>query len=388
MDNSLDFLNEPFNRILIDWISFTSRIHNVQDIVDLLGIRGVPFETVVGSKGFSHRLYWNGISIHYCDSPENINYGWVWLEMSGQGCRAFETYGSGDFYTIFTEVLNHPEDCRLTRIDIAYDDSKGVLDIDQICDQTRNEHFTARAKRYEVIYSNGGNAVYFGSKASNILIRFYDKAKERGYSESDIPHWIRCELQIKDENAFGFITKLQDQTLQELYSGVLKNYLTFRDENPTDSNKRRWPESDWWAQFLNGAVPISVFCKPGVEYNLSACERYVYTQPVGSLRTLIKIFGAPHVVASIMRCDPPKNPKYQRLIEEYSLSHQNDVNFEEFLEYQSSDVELLDSLDIAIEEIYVAQAARAHDRDKSVAIERIERDTKRYQMSLYNDHFE
>ena len=328
MDKALEFINQPFNRILIDWVSFTSKIHSVSDIVDLIGLRGSPFETVAGSKGFSHRSYWNGVSIHYCTDKENLNYGWVWLEMSGQGCRVFETHGHGDYGKIFKAVLDHPQDCRLTRLDVAYDDTKGVLDIDQICDQTRQEHFTARAKVHEAIYSNKGNSAYFGSKSSNVLIRFYDKAKERGYSEDQIEHWVRCELQLKDVNAFGFVQKLDERSLQDLYSGVLRNYLSFKDENPGDSNKRRWPVSDWWTQFLDGAVPISVYSKPGVDYNLKACERYVYSQPVGSLQTLIKIYGAPTVVASIMSCPPPKNPKYQRLIADYTLHQREDPDSE------------------------------------------------------------
>ena len=368
MDSSLSFLNQPFNRILIDWVSFTSKIHSVSDIVDLIGLRGSPFETVVGSKGFSHRMYWNGISIHYCENKENLNFGWVWLEMSGQGCRTFETHGNGKYENIFSECLYNPDACRLTRLDVAYDDSKGVLDIDQICDQTRQEHFTTRSKVHEVIYSNKGNAVYFGSKSSNILIRFYDKAKERGYTKDQIDHWIRCEVQMKDENALGFVQKLDEHSLQELYSGVLRNYLSFKDENESDSNKRRWPESQWWAQFLDGAVPISVYSKPGVDYNLSACERYVYSQPVGSLQTLIKIHGAPAVVAAIMSCPPPKNPKYQRLIADYELHREVDPDREAEKIVQEFEVMAqLGELDLSFEQINEAMYYKSGDTREQTA---------------------
>lgn len=390
MDKSLEFINQPFNRILIDWVSFTSKIHSVGDIVDLIGLRGSPFETVAGSKGFSHRMYWNGVSIHYCTDKENLNYGWVWLEMSGQGCRVFETHGHGDYSKIFQIVLDHPDDCRLTRLDVAYDDTKGVLDIDQICDQTRQEHFTARSKVHEAIYSNKGNSAYFGSKSSNVLIRFYDKAKERGYSEDQIEHWVRCELQLKDVNAFGFVRKLDERSLQDLYSGVLRNYLSFKDENPGDSNKRRWPESDWWTQFLDGAVPISVYSKPGVDYNLSACERYVYSQPIGSLQTLIKIYGAPAVVASIMSCPPPKNPKYQRLIADYELHQSEDPNAqaEKFIR-DLDNLSLAEKLDLNFAEIEEAAYTRSGEwLDRESAQERYKAAVQKElnQMSYFNKY--
>lgn len=367
MDSSLDFIKQPFNRLIFDWVSFTSKIHKPGDIIDLIGLRGSPFETVIGSKGFSHRMYWNGVSIHYCNDKENINYGWVWLEMSGQGCRCFETHGHGDYSKIFDVLLENPASCRLTRLDVAYDDVSGVLDINQICDQTREEHFTSRSKVHEVIYSNKGNAVYFGSKSSNILIRFYDKAMERGYTKDQIEHWIRCEVQMKDENAFGFVQKLDDVKLQDLYAGVLRNYLNFKEPSD-DSNKRRWETSPWWLKFLDDAVPISVYSKPGVEYNLSACERYVYSQPVGSLQTLIKIYGAPNVVAAIMSCPPPKNPKYQRLIADYALhqSEDPDADAEKFVKDLDA-IATLDELDISFQELEEAMYYKSGDTREQTA---------------------
>ena len=102
--------------------------------------------------------------------------------------------------------------------------------------------------------------------------------------------------------------------MQEIYTGVLRNYLSFRIPNEFDSNIRRWEEQPWWTAFLDKAVAISVYEKPGVVYNLSACEKYVTTQPVGSIKTLIAIHGADGFLKLIEGCPPPKNPKYKRLI--------------------------------------------------------------------------
>lgn len=310
-DKLPDFPKE--NRIIFDWVSFTTRKHTVVDLIDLLGLRDCPFETVSGSKGFRWREYFNGISIHFNDNEfQNMASDFIWLEMSGQGCRAFESYGTGDYDALFTLVREDPENIHITRLDIAFDDMTNVFDINSICDDVRSENFTSRLSKYQSIYSNAGNAVYFGSKKSNVFIRIYDKAAERGYTDGSL-HWVRCELQLKDVNARGFVEKLKHEDLRELYLGVLKNYISFRI--PTDdSNKRRWPVQQWWEEFLGEAVATSVWSKPGVEYNLSACERYVMTQPIGSIKTLIKIYGKDAFLDMVKNAPPSKNPKYKQLI--------------------------------------------------------------------------
>ena len=203
------------------------------------------------------------------------------------------------------------QNIHLTRLDVAFDDMTGVFDIDTVCDYTKNQYFVSRMSTYQSIYSNKGNSVFFGSRMSKVLIRIYDKAKERGYMDG--LHWIRVELQLKDNNAKGFTDKLLDCDLRELFLGVLKNYLSFREPGK-DSNKRRWRVCVWWDAFLDDAVRTSIWSSPGVDYNLSRCERYVLTQPVGSIKTLIEIHGEEGFFKLIENAPPPKNPKYRMLI--------------------------------------------------------------------------
>ena len=190
-DKMPDFPKE--NRIIFDWVSFTTRKHSVEELVEILELRECPFETVRGSKGFMWRQYFSGISIHYNEEQFARNGDFIWLEMSGQGCRSYESYGSGDYEKLFELVRSDPENIHLTRLDIAFDDMTGIFDIKIVCDEVRAEHFVARTSTYQAIYSNAGTAVYFGSKKSNVFIRIYDKAAERGY-DGDQYHWVRCEI--------------------------------------------------------------------------------------------------------------------------------------------------------------------------------------------------
>ena len=319
-----DFPKE--NLIIYDWLSFTTRKHSFYQLIELLELKNVPWEMVRGSHGFMWRQYFNGISIHFNEKRFDSNYfnltpeqkqearkdDFIWLEMSGQGCRAFETYGNGNYELLFQLARSDPENVHLTRLDIAFDDTTDVFDINVVCDETRQENFVSRSKKYQAIYSNGGNSVLFGSRQSNVLIRIYDKAKERGYEDPDL-HWVRCELQLKDVNALGFVKKLEHNDLREVYFGVITNYLSFRV--PTgDSNKRRWPVAEWWEKFVGDAIRMSVWSKPGVEWNLSACYRYIMTQPIGSIKTLIAIFGHEGFLEAVKQAPAPKNPKYKQLI--------------------------------------------------------------------------
>ena len=163
-----DFPKE--NRIIFDWVSFTTKIHSVVELVQLLELQDCPFETVHGSKGFMYRQYFGGISIHFNENQLQNGGEFIWLEMSGQGCRSFESYGNGDYEKLFVLVRSNPENIHLTRLDIAFDDMTGVFNINEICDEVRQEHFVSRTSTYQSIYSNAGNAVYFGSKKSNLFI--------------------------------------------------------------------------------------------------------------------------------------------------------------------------------------------------------------------------
>lgn len=366
------------DRLIYDWLSFSTRIHKPDEIMDLIGMRDCPWEILSSGNGYTHRHHFGGVSISFIDGDMSHVGGFYLLEMSGQGCRTFETYGNGNYDTLFKLVQKEygkpkaAQDVRLTRLDVAYDDMSGIFDIDEICDKTRRQEFVSRIQRYESIYGSKGNSVNFGSKGSNVFIRIYDKARERGFTDG--LHWIRCELQLRKENACGFVNKLPDNTLSGLYTGVLKNYLSFREVNEDDSNKRRWEESPWWTTFLNNARAISVAEKPGVIYNLSACEKYVLSQPVGSIKTLIKIFGADEFIEMIRKAPNPKNPKYRRLISQVEMerAHQERLPDNEFHELTTDEEfsEFSEHLDLLDELRAGYKAIDQHAREKYMDINR------------------
>lgn len=53
------------NIVLFDWLSFTTKIHSVSDVIDIIGMSSVPWETTKGAHGYRDRMYFNGVSIHF-----------------------------------------------------------------------------------------------------------------------------------------------------------------------------------------------------------------------------------------------------------------------------------------------------------------------------------
>ena len=185
--------------VLYDWLSFTAKRSDPYYIVDLLGMKDVPWQFTKGARGYRDRLYFNAISIHF-NGRDDMG---VWCEMSGQGCRAFETLSTLDgdkwqalFATIVSEKMN------ITRLDVAYDDHSGILDIDEIIQDTRKKEYVSKSDYWEIMESSKGQSLQFGSPQSDTLIRIYDKARERNCPEGE--HWIRVELQLRRERAIAF----------------------------------------------------------------------------------------------------------------------------------------------------------------------------------------
>lgn len=295
--------------ILYDWLSFTTKRSDPYYIVDLLGLSHVPWETTKGARGYRDRLYFNAISIHFNGRPDMG----IWCEMSGQGCRAFETLTKLDhkWADLFEEIT--AQQMNITRLDVAYDDHSGMLDIDEIIQDTRKKEYVSKSDYWGITESSKGQTVQFGSPQSDVLIRIYDKARERCCPIGE--HWIRCELQLRRERAIAF-TQL-GLTIGQSYCGVVVNYLRFVDPVDGDTNRWRWPIKPYWGEFLCWANAISIYEAPGLEYNLDRCERYVIRQAGNAIDAYIQICGVPGFLDALKHRTIMRNPKYERLVEEY-----------------------------------------------------------------------
>lgn len=302
------------NKVIYDWVSITSKIHSPDGLIRLLGLDhdGIAWEQVKGAHGYRDRLYWEKISIHF-NGREDMG---IWLEMSGQGCRAFESFGSGDYEGLFQEVFSNSGDMHITRLDIAFDDLEGLLDIETVCGDARKAEYVSKFRTGAATYGLGddtGKSVLLGSRSSEALVRIYDKAAERGFDDR---HWIRVELQLRRERAAAFLQRTEP--IGERFAGVLANYLRFIDEPAGfDSNRWRWPMKLYWAQLLDGAGRIRLYEKPGSDYNMINLENFVFRQAGNAIYTYLETHTMEQFLEGLRSRGTQLNPKYKSLLAQY-----------------------------------------------------------------------
>lgn len=303
-------LENRCNLILIDWLTATSHIDSVDGIKAILGLDrpGITWETKEAyMNGYPMRQMFGGINILY-GGRDDMG---VCFTMSGQGCRTFESYGHGDWFHLLS-TFSVPDDYNMTRLDVAFDDHSGILDMDRLLDDTDDHNYVSRSRWWMVEYGSEGACIYHGSPKSDVRIRIYDKAAERGLQDGS--HWIRVELQLRDKLAANMASEiLLSQNIGRSFCGVLRNYLTYRSPNG-DSNRSRWPLVDYWDNLLDGVCCVRLWSSPGVEYNVFRLERFLVDQCGAAIRCYSDLYGFPELLDKIKLRGVRTSPKYQMLL--------------------------------------------------------------------------
>lgn len=276
------------NLILYDWLSFTVRGFRAMDVAHLLGLDFVEWQSAKGFYGYRQRLYYEGVSIHF-DGMSDMG---VLCEMSGSGCRTFESRSDVSWDCLFDTLdsISESNKVNITRLDIAFDDHTGILDLERLVEDTRAGYWLSPFRWSEVQLGCGDNkgcTIYFGSPQSETRIRIYDKAVER-HAESE-GHWVRVEMQLRRRRAASFVSK-RSMGLHDLFLAVLVNYLRFVSPSD-DSNKSRWPTAEYWDNLLEGVSKVSIFSAPGQAYNRDRLDGFVYNQCANAVYTALQLDG-------------------------------------------------------------------------------------------------
>lgn len=306
------------NLFLVDWCSFTllDDDYDCYYVLHELGLGLLPFQDLKGMHGYQNRMYFDGISIHYNGSCPG-----VWVEMSGQGCRRFEE--SSSFFSwieFFKWIIKHIN-YNITRIDIAFDDHTGLLPLTTMISDARAGNIVTKfrsGKVEEGILDDTGKTLYIGSPRSKLYIRVYDKAAER-HADG---HWIRFEVQLRDDRALEFARHYisHNDDLSVSFLGLIRQYLRFVVPNDKDCNKSRWKDSQYWSEFISGAEKVKVFSNPGTEYNLDRLDHYTVYLAGSAVDAAIQIHGIDRYI-EMLKNRPSAvrpNPKYKELVDLYT----------------------------------------------------------------------
>ncbi len=304
------------NCILVDWFAMTFRQKGItpHDIIKMLGLReDVKFIEFPGRYYYHKRLSFGNIHIYYNHAVDEQDY--PMLELTGQGCREFESFSSMSFDNLFA-LAQDTKNYHMSRLDIAYDDHTGIFDIKKIMWDGFNNNYVSKSSILSLHDEKrahlDGFSMMTGSKSSDMYMRIYDKARERGFCDGR--HWVRCELVLKQDRATNFI--LNPEPLGVKYRGVIKNYFRFVSPNKNDMNKRRWQTRRYWRNFLDNVEPISVYSKKEIDYNISRLQRYVFHQSGNSVDTYIRCVGLSVFFEKLLKRDTKLTPRQKLLIEQ------------------------------------------------------------------------
>ncbi len=174
-------------------------------------------------------------------------------------------------------LLNRAVDLggKFKRIDIAFDDTEGTLDIDLMYRKILTGEVQSRWRKVTRISGSAfgkkeklGDTVNIGARSSESFLRIYDKLLERvnkGKDTYGMDHWVRVELEMKGEKAdvFGRVlatsaTENYGKTAGELCAGLLLGLIDFKIVDKNDENKSRWKTADWWRKFVGSTSKLKL----------------------------------------------------------------------------------------------------------------------------------
>lgn len=241
------------NTITIDYVTFVWDTKTVSEAIHALGLSASTWTTKAGHYPYAHIQRAGNISIAY----DNYDERGVFVTLTSQGCREFENNSSIGWTDLFGIIRGG--EGHMTRLDIAFDDRTGLLDMQQMKHDRDAANYRSllsytaehRSHKENIM----GMSLYFGAKGSNTNIRIYDKDAEQGGLGT---YWIRVELQLRD--AYADTVVKSGLSIPCIFSSVLKKYLVFLQPNPTDSNKCRWPVAPYWNTLLEGAQTLTLSC--------------------------------------------------------------------------------------------------------------------------------
>jgi phage replication initiation protein len=217
------------------------------------------------------------------------------VDVSGQGCRQLESEGivepdpeSPFNWLQFLKTIKLFGG-KFSRLDGAVDDFDGALNIERILALCKEKACVSRLTkgnyREDFLLSEGtdcGGTINFGSPQSSKKVRIYNKYAERLESDPDfVPPcasgiWNRAEVQARAECAENFAHQLIERGLCVI-ADVLNHTLSFREPNPGDTNRRRWPVAGWWADFIALAERASLWSRPEPR-TIEECAEYIERQ--------------------------------------------------------------------------------------------------------------
>lgn len=285
--------------LLFDWIQATT----LEDHITAYDIFNKVFkistisviESAGGLFGYDTTYSYRNIKVMTCSYRNDMGYH---VYCTGSACRDIEDLQL-DYHDLFKSMLDLG--FKFTRIDVSVDDFSGSYSLFDIADSIHNGEIVSKFRSSTEFIktklddnTNSGYTIWFGSRASDFQIVFYDKLKERETQGiiivDSIDSWNRLECRFRNKRANEIIDAYvyQLNSFKSIYKGIIKNYINFVQYNAEDSNKSRWKTQEWWNSFLENVEKVQ-FQSINVESSITRSKNYLI-ESMG--HTQLKVFLA------------------------------------------------------------------------------------------------
>ena len=229
-------------------------------IHSFLGLKRNDFVWCKAENYYKYGLKYNNIRIYYGGISPNMG---ICISMSGDGCREY-CYLKKDPYALFRLFNRLEASDAVTRLDIAFDDHQGKLNLMVMRDKINNKEIRTRLEKQHEDSGLGGTAghtLYIGSEQSDYSVRIYDKAAK----EKKDCHWIRAEEKLKGRYAKQFMSQFlqavnpempieeQEEIFYKQATELFLAEVAFIENRK--GNVSRSSVCTWWTDFLNTATP-------------------------------------------------------------------------------------------------------------------------------------
>ncbi len=306
----------------IDWLQFTvfedfenDNIRTYADIIDqYLNLEVKYFQQCNGIYGYKSCQQYQNIRVLY-DGPELMG---IHVQISGKGCRYLESLDNFDWNRFLGNLVYLG--VKFTRIDVAID-QQNYFDCDRIQRYLKTDRVCTRFRKYgetstSYIGSSElcGKTIYFGSRKSEIFIRFYDKGLE---SDGQI-EGTRLEIVLRDGKAnefvFQYLNRDNFYNLSYLTSKVINYYLRFIKCDST--RKERSSVANWWFDFVNTVEKLSLG-KGKEVVTLDRICKWFEKQVSTSLKLILETKGADYVDEMVKKAK--FNNKQNEIMKQFRL---------------------------------------------------------------------
>lgn len=224
----------------VDYLTVSFKTNDIEKIIAGVLVMDSEYfyQEVAGRRGYIEKYKLENIQVF--NSLKGSENG-VLIDLSGQGCRNYDLVLDelGESWKdFFKRILGYGG--KIARLDIAVDDTKPILHLEDLADRADKGFFWKKFKSYTSIRDNFvllGNqertcTLNFGSRSSQVHFTFYKKDLERskalGIPKEELATKNRYELRFRDKKAMKFVEAYMESRKGLMMAlRVVSDYLVF-----------------------------------------------------------------------------------------------------------------------------------------------------------------